>query len=182
MNDNIPANRASVPSDIVDPDQLIRVEDGLLVVPSGCVLPQVCVRTNESVSENDMILTNLFWCPRAMLPIILVLSPMVAFMAFMFSHNCCEITYGLSPSLRRRSIYRRATCSILAIVLLVAAVFFADPQYSAWLPVATAILFVAALIAAVANGSHLSVVKCRNGMFWVKGLRPDYLAQLPLEA
>jgi hypothetical protein len=182
MSDGSHPTRSQPPAHITNPDHLIRVEDGLLVVPSGCVLPPICIRTNQPVSANDLILTNLFWSPPAVLPLYLLLGPIAALHAQFLAHEMCEITYALSPSIWRWAVFRRVVCSVLAIAFFVAMAFLAAANFSPWLFVPPGILFVVALIGAVAGPAHLSIVKCRNGMYWIKGFRPDYLSQLPLEA
>lgn len=182
MSDEQYQNHVEPPAEIVDPDQLIRVEDGLLVLPTGCVLPPICVVTNQPVSDRYMIKAELNWCSPWIFLVYVFLGPLFLLYFYFTAREQCTLTYGLSPRLYWRIILRRIFSALFAILLLVATVFLAAANFSAWLFVPSGILFVAALMLAVTSSSPLSVVKCRNSKYWIKGFRPDYLAQLPLEA
>jgi len=185
MSDSISANRVEAPAEIVDHDQLIRVENGLLVVPSGCVLPPFCVKTNSPVTEQDMVSKDLTWCSPWIGLLFFISGPLLIIIYFV-ARKQCSITFGLSSEIRKRNSRRGFAKFAAMVAFLVATVGIATIDSNHWIisaafPV-TFLLFLVSVVALFVGNSPLSIVKHRNGMFWIKGLRPELIAQLPLEA
>lgn len=184
MAESVSSHRVLAPEGIVDRDQLIRVENGLLVVPSGCILPAICIKTNTPVTEQDMIRRELTWCSPWVGLLFLVSGPLLILIYFV-ARKRCSITYGLSPEIRKRISTRSwakflAMCSFLIATVVIATIDSNHWIIAAALP-ATFLLFLFFVVALFVGNSPLRVVKHRNGMFWIKGLQSDCLARLPLE-
>jgi hypothetical protein len=185
MSDESLPPRALPPADITNPDQLIRIENGLLVVPSGCILPQICAKTNLPVTEQDMICRQLTWCSPWIGLLFFVSGPLLILVYFV-ARKRCSITFGLSPEIRRRNSQRTLVKFLAMFGLLIATVSLATVNSAQWIVAAlcltTFVLFLISVIALFVGNSPLSVVRHRNGMFWIKGFQHEYMAQLPLEA
>lgn len=154
----------------------IRVDGRSLVVPTATILPPVCIKTNQPVSEADMVRRTFYWCS-PWVALLILLSGCLVILAYFLVRKRFTITYGLAPDLRQR--YRKW----LIIKSLAATGFFVALLMAAGVdsPLAALVflvLFVAAIVSLFIGNAPLSVVNHRRGMFWVKGCSNEYLAQL----
>ncbi len=154
------------------------VEGRALVVPTNTVLPPVCIRTNQPVSEADMVRKDFYWCP-PWVALLMLVSGCVLILVYFVARKRFTITYGLSPELRKS--YRKW---LMAKLLAVIGLFFAIPL-SAGSEIGVFIVLVLFLVAVVSlfiGNIPLSVANHRRGLFWVKGCSAEYLARLETEA
>jgi hypothetical protein len=161
----------------------LRVEGDAFVCPSGCTMPQICVKTNQPVSERDMILTNLKWCPNS-LGLWAVLGSPWLIVAYFAGRDLCLITYGLDRGLRSRSIFLTILKVLACALSLVAAIYLACSESTNWiiepLMYTFFVLFLLAVLALFMGRQPLYVADHRDGMFWIKGFSQDYLDALEL--
>lgn len=180
---NADADASNTPQQLASADFGIRVEGEALVIPSGCTLPLLCVKTNQPVRESDMILANLTWSPQSNGIWIVIGLPALLF-AYFVNRDICAITYGLNRGARIKNV------SLIILKLLAIPGFFALGMMFAintsrfWLVSASMwvsfLLSLASLIALFVGNSPLRVVDHRDGMFWVKGFCKEYLDGLEL--
>ncbi|MBN1908982.1 MAG: hypothetical protein JW818_04520 [Pirellulales bacterium] len=152
------------------------VDGKLLVVQSGERLPPICIKTNQPLSEQDMVTKTLYWCSPLLLLLILI-NLIIFLIVYMIARKQCILTIGLHPSVRSR---RRWTVlvKVLVVVGLFFAMLFAAAADSDSLIIVFLILFFVALIIACLGNSPVSIAKYRDGMFWIRGCCPEYLAEI----
>ena len=153
---------------------LPRVDGDYLVVASGTVLPPVCVKTNQPVSQRDLVRKQFDWCS-PWVALLLLVNLLVLLIVYFIVRKKCSLTFGLAPRIRRG--YRTRMLVKIAIVI---ALLFAIPLSAALdSSVAIAIsvvLFLVGVVSLFIGNSPLRVAKHREGMFWIKGFSPEYLA------
>jgi hypothetical protein len=174
-------------------ESALRVDGRYLVVPTETVLPPVCIRTNRTVSEADMVRVSLFWCSPWVA--ILALGGLLVIPALFLQGRRFTVTCGMIPSVRR--LYRIGRiCKTAAVIgcfvtlLLTGAVFVGMFVFypSAVLDIGPAVIGKGVMfVLAVGSGSGfvsllignwpLSLAKHRQGMFWVDGCSEEYLAR-----
>lgn len=154
-------------------EYLVRVEGKALVMPSGTRLPPICVRTNQPVTEHDMVRRDFYYCS-PWYALFIFLGVILYVVVYVLARQRCTLIYGVHPDVRK--MYRKRTVikSVLAVVLCIA-MFAVAPLKGPWLPILL-IAFVATLISFAFGGTPLRVTKWRAGEFWVKGCSPEYLA------
>lgn len=154
------------------------VDRELLVVPSGCRLPQRCIKTNRPVEERDMIRAGVYWFSPWYMLVFLLSGPLFLF-AYMFARRKCVITYGLDPAIRKKMWRRTAMKWLAAIVFLGAAIVVWDTtQFQGAIAVACLVLFALAAAMILLGNSPLRVSRYREGVFWLEGCPPEYLSSL----
>lgn len=178
-------------------DSALRVEGKHLVIPTGAVLPPVCVKTNRPVSEADMVRVTLYWCS-AWVAVLALGGPLVIPALFLWGKHF-TVTCGMIPSVRR--LYRigsicktAAAIGCFVTLLLTGAVFVGMFVFypSAVLDIGPAVIGKGAMfVLAVGSGSGLvsllvgnwplSLAKYRQGMFWVSGCCEEYLGRFEEE-
>jgi hypothetical protein len=168
-------------SDIAASDDMrVRVDGDSLVLPSGCTLPPYCIKTNQPVSERDMILTNLIWRSAAKDEFRYLVG--FRLMEYLVGSDQCQITYGLTPKLYRRRVYRFLIKILMTIALFAATLFFAVSESRNRLigpaMFVTFGLFTGSFVSIFLGNSLLQVVRKENEMFWVKGFSQEYLDSL----
>jgi hypothetical protein len=167
-------------------EDAICIDNGALMLPSGCTMPPLCILTNRPVSEKDMIEANLYWCPRSVSFVSLLLSGGLLLIAYFLAREQFTIIYGLDPAITRRKAFWTGIKVFGAIASLAATVVLACSPYVSrlitGLVAAAFVSFLACVAALFFGNSPLRVVDHRNGMFWVKGFSKAYLAALTLEA
>ena len=155
------------------------VDGDALVVYSQTVLPPICVRTNQPVSEKDMIRGRYTWCPPWVV-VFVFLGGLPLILVYFLARKHCILTYGLHPSQRKRYRKRMLIKIALAIVL-----FLMIPILSATnsvpVIVVAVLLFLAAIVSMFVGNSPLRVVRYRGKQFWIKGCSEDYMARISLE-
>ncbi len=159
----------------------VRVDGDTLVVPSGCTLPPYCIKTNQPVSERDMIFTNLYWRPNS-IGVWWILGPLPLLIAYMAGGEQCAITYGMAPPIYWRRVYRVLIKILVTIALFAATLFFAVSESRNRLiglaMVASFILFLISFVAIFFGNSAMRVVRHENQLFWIKGISQEYLDSL----
>ncbi len=178
-------------------DSALRVDGRHLVVPAGTVLPPVCVKTNQPVSQADMVRASLFWCSPWVA--IAALGGLLVIPALFLLGKRFTITYGLVPELRRRyrtlRIVKMAAVVSGSVTLLFACavfvgmfVFFPSVVLDIGpgvivkpLMIANVVGFSLLFVAILSGIRPLTVRKHRQGVFWVKGCSEEYLARLEAE-
>ena len=152
-----------------------RVEDRL-VVTSPATLPPFCVKTNAPVESADMQRRRLSWCS-PFLGLLILISGLLLIVLYFVLRKHCTLTFGLSPAVRNRYRNRRIFKGVAAIVL-----FFSLPVASAFdstAVIATVlVLFLVAFISLFIGNSPLTVLKHRNGEFWISGCSRDFLSRV----
>jgi hypothetical protein len=73
---------------------LPRVDGKCLVVASGTVLPPVCVKTNQPVSEGDLVRKQFDWCS-PWVALLLLVNVLVLLIVYFIVHKKCSLTFGL---------------------------------------------------------------------------------------
>jgi hypothetical protein len=161
----------------------VRVEDDALVIPSGYMMPQRCVKTNQPVSERDMVLTNLSWCPNSVGLSGVLGAPALVFDYFV-GRELCTITYGLSPRLRYRNLFFILVKVLACLAFLVAAIYMAVLDSTHWIiePLMCLffVLFLLSVVVLFMSKQPLYVTDYRDGLFWLKGFSKEYLEGLDL--
>lgn len=155
-------------------DAGVRVDGRQLVVRSGVVLPQVCVKTNEPVSPQDMIEGRLSWCS-PIVGLLILLSGFLLILVYFIVRQKCIITFGLSPALRRK-YYNRRMAKIVAVVVLFLALPFVAGVDSTPLIIVVFVLFLASVVSLFVGNSPLKITEHHKGQFWIAGCSKDFLA------
>jgi hypothetical protein len=138
------------------------------------VLPAICVKTNEPVSEDDLVRKNFHWCS-PWVGLLIVLSGLLLILVYFVARKKCSLTFGLHPRLRRK-YRRRVLLKVIATVLLFLAIPFSAALDLTAVPIIVMVLFLVAVVSLFIGNSPLSVVKYRKGLFWIKGFSHGYLS------
>jgi hypothetical protein len=150
------------------------IDGRCLVLSSGSVLPDVCVKTNQPISAEDQVTRTFYWCS-PLVALWFLVSGLLVMLVYFIARKKCELTFGLSPSIKKK--YRNR---LLFKILAAIALFFAMPVSatvnSAAVPIIVMILFIAAIVSLFVANSPLSVARYEKGRFWVKGFSDEYLA------
>jgi hypothetical protein len=165
-----------VTATLVDSPNRIRVEGRCLVVRSGTVLPRVCIKTDQPVSEEDMVTRSVYWCSPLVL-LLLLIGLVFVLIGYFVCRRKCTLTFGLSPEVRRR--YRRRTLvkwSIAGVLLAVA--LLGGGVFPTEVVVILVILFIVALLVALVGNSLIAASSYRHDMFWIKGCSREFLARV----
>ena len=152
------------------------VDGEYLVVASGTVLPPVCVKTNQPVSEDDLVRRRFYWCT-PWIAILIAASGLLLILAYFLVRRKCSLTFGLHPRVRRK-YRRRILLKAVAAIALFLAIPLAAGVDSAALIMTVSVLFLVAVVALFVGNSPLSVVKYREGMFWIRGFSGEFLANV----
>jgi uncharacterized protein YneF (UPF0154 family) len=153
---------------------LPRAEGDFLVVASGTVLPPLCVKTNQPVSQRDLVRKQFDWCSPWVALLILV-NLLVLIIVYFIVRKRCSLTFGLAPQVRK-AYRRRMLVKIAAVIALFFAIPFSAALDSNIAIVIVVVLLLAGIVALFIGNSPLRVTKYREGMFWIKGFSPEYLA------
>ncbi len=173
------------------------VDGKYLVVPANTVLPPICVKTNQPVSQADMIRGTFYsWSP--WVAILALGGPLVIPAIFLLKKRVW-IAYGLAPELRKEWRVRKIAKISIAItfgtLLLACAGIQAILAYGpsavsldsilmmgALMIVAIVVSFIDLFVSIFIGNPPLTVVKHRRGLFWVKGCSAAYLARMETES
>ena len=155
------ASPTATDDDVVDDS--ILVDGELFVVGSSATLPRRCVVTNESVDESGLVEDRLTWSPSFRL---------------VLRHQRCDVQYYLSPRGRKRP-RRRMISAIRYLFFVLPLIAFFFLFFGTSLPVVIG-TFSGVLTSLVPSKrqSKLSIVRYRNGRFWIAGCCPEFLAEL----
>ena len=152
------------------------VDGKAIVVTSGAVLPQRCVKTNVPVSEADMVRKDFYWCNPLWLLLFFV-SGLLVIIIYFAVRKKCTLTYGLHPSVRRKYQVRVLIKVALSVALFLA-FLFSTTTNSGGLIVALLIAFFVSLIVAALGNSPIAVKNHVDGRFWMKGCSKEFLREL----
>lgn len=154
----------------------LRVQGKSLVVTTGAVLPEFCIKTNVEVQPDDMQTRRFTWCS-PILGLLILLSGLLLILVYFIVRKHCSITFGLSPEIRRK--YRNRT--LFKVVALIA-LFFAMPMAAAVdstpLIIGVVLAFFGVLALLLLGNSPLKVRAFRNGEFWIDGCSPEFLSRI----
>jgi hypothetical protein len=161
-------------------DYPVRVEGDTLVIPSGYVMPKRCIKTNRPVSERDMVLANVTWCPNPV-----GISGLLGFPALVFAYfverELCTITYGLIPRLRYRNAFFILVKVLACFAFLALAIYLAVLDSTHWIIEPLMFLFFVLSVAVLFMSKQpLYATDYRDGLFWIKGFSKEYLEDLDL--
>jgi hypothetical protein len=151
-----------------------------LVVASKTVLPPICIRTNQPVSEGDMVCRQFHWCP-PWVGLLIVLSGLLLIFVYFIVRKECSLTFGLDPRLRKK-YQRRVLLKVVAAIALFFAMPFSVAIDVTVLPIIALVLFLVAIVSLFVGNSPLSVAKYRNGMFWIKGFSDEFLTNVDVHS
>ena len=167
----------------VSDDYGIRIDGDALVLPSGCTMPSKCVKTNQPVSESDMIFANLGWAPKSVGLWALLGTPFLI-VAHFANRELCTITYGLNRRQRIKNVVYTIAKILSSAGLLAATIGLSiipsNDRFITPLIWITFILFLASIVIIFIGNSPLRVVEYRDGLFWVKGFSQEFLDDLEL--
>jgi len=157
-----------------------RVEFPYLVVPTQTALPLRCVKTNLPVTEHEYQVMHLPYMPTwlvvlaIMMPIMLIASPFLM-------PNKCQIKVGYSAAARRRNLLLKAALLITSLfgLVLVPIMMTIGSEAGAlaafaYLPLISYPCFVYLIL----GTSPLVVQEHRQGLSWIRGCSPEFLASL----
>lgn len=167
---------ANLPLDLSDDSvdtPMLRVEGKTLVVVSGTRLPPICVRTNQPVTNEDMVRKDFYWCSPWYAFLILV-GVVVYLLVYILARQQCTLTFGLHPSVKAMYRKRIFIKSMVAIALFISLPFVAATN-STPLIVLVIAAFIGTIISFCIGNTPLTVTKAKYGRFWVKGFSPEYL-------
>ncbi|MBN2023719.1 MAG: hypothetical protein JW809_13110 [Pirellulales bacterium] len=165
-----------VPANCAVPESAPRVDGRCLVVRSGTVLPPVCVKTNQPVSNDEVVRQDFYWCSPWVLLLIFV-NLLVLLIAYLIARKKCALLFGLQRTIRRR-YRRRLLIKITVMVVSFVGCFYAGAADAPVLIVIALCVFAGALISLCIGQSPLKIRKHRDGWFWVQGCCVDYLTAI----
>jgi hypothetical protein len=164
-------------------DYPVRIDGDALVIPSGYTMPPRCIKTNQLVSERDMVLTNLTWCRNTIGLWGLLGAPWLVF-AYFVGREICTITYGLSPRLRYRNVFFTLVKVLACFSFLAVAIYMAVFDSTHWiiepLMFLFFVLFLVSVVVLFMSKQPLHVTDYRDGLFWIKGFSKEYLEELDI--
>jgi hypothetical protein len=152
------------------------VDDSLLVVRSGDVLPLFCVTTGVPVSPEQMERRILHWCPFWVF-VLMFVAPFIGFVLYAILRKKCLITYGMSKAAKRPYWIRVGIACALMIAAAVGVLIGAKLKMGAILLCSVLLVPVAIIVMLVGN-TPFSAIKYVDGKFWIKGSSPEFLARL----
>ena len=146
-------------------------------------MPPKCVKTNQPVSDRHMILANLSWAPTS-LGMWGLLGGAPLLFAYFVGRQQCAITYGLTPRLYYKSVFKIIAKILISVALFAATLFVAVSPSRHWIAgpgmFVLFILFLVSVPAVFFGNSLLRVVDYKDGMYWVTGFSQEYLDNLGL--
>jgi hypothetical protein len=156
------------------PTSALWVDGKHLVVPSGAILPPLCVKSGQPVNEGNSSRKRYIWYPSWLLLLLFVGGLPLVLILYLVTRKECLLTFALHPDVRKRYRNRLIVKALVAMALFGAMVFFA--QSDAF--VVLIALFLISLLVLAADNSPLRVAKHRDGMFWIRGCSKEFLASI----
>jgi len=175
MNDN-PYKAPTANSSAALPTTNVRVEGKYLVVTSPAVLPPFCVKTSAAVQQQDIRQRRLSWCS-PIVGLLILLSGLLLILVYFIARKHCTITFGLSPSVRKKYRNRRIFKFTAVIVLFLALPFTASIDNTAVI-VTVFLLFLGSVISLFIGNSPLVITKYRKREFWIAGCSREFLSHI----
>jgi hypothetical protein len=152
------------------------IENSLLVVRSGEVLPCYCVKTGEPVSPEQMERRILHWC-HFFAFLMMFLAPFIGFVVYAILRQKCLITFGMSKTAKRPYWIRVGIASFLMAAAAAGVVIGAKLKMGSIL-LGSVVLVPVAIIVMLFGNTPFAAVRHENGEFWLKGSSPEFLARL----
>lgn len=156
------------------------VDGKYLVVSNKTALPQRCIRTNQPISEREYTSWDLPYV-QSSLAIFLLLGLWGLFFWPSATTNRCKFKAGLSSKIRLRYLLWKTIAILIMLispVFLTGYLFIADEFFS----MTSFILFPLSLCLGTTllflYSSPFKVTRSKDGMFWIKGCSPEFLASL----
>lgn len=158
-----------------------RVEPPYLVIPTKTALPHRCVATNEPISDAEYTTWDLPYIPRWLIvmmfmgPFFLITAPYV--------RTRCKFKAGVSRAVRRRRFWRRLPLFFLIPIALAIVFYSMVSANESLVMLASWVFFIGyfSLPMLVLFAHPMRVRRSRDGLFWISGISPAYLAELDAE-
>jgi hypothetical protein len=157
-----------------------RIDGAFLVLSDWTALPARCVKTNLPVSERECQLMNLPWMP-LWLKVVMCISPVFLLFAPYAVRKRCRVQAGISKGVRLRYLLRRLVAGLLIVgsfILPVVCVVLDLPTAALVALLLFPFLFWGGFVYLVFFTSPLSVQRCVDEHYWLKGCAPEFLASL----
>jgi hypothetical protein len=156
-----------------------------LVMHKNAYLPARCVKSNQPV-EGRRLQRNLSWY-HPLLYLALLASPLVFIILAYVLRKQATVYLGLSEPWfckRRLAILIAWMMGVLGVVIMVASiVIVSDPQgrtpWVGWGILLGIVVILAAAIYGSAASQMVRPVRITDDYIWLKGVHPDFLADLP---
>lgn len=156
------------------------VDGDCLVVRSGAVLPNRCVRTNQPTSFMEERRQTLYWAP-SWIAILILLNLLILAIVYFVVRKACDITYSESQELRSARRTRVLITSLVCVALFVGMIAGIGYESAGVMIVTIFGLLVGLITLLVVARGPIRPVKHKNGEFWLRGFSREYLDQLVLE-
>lgn len=161
-----------------------RADGKRVVVPiRDARLPMRCVKTNQPVTEAEMIRKKLYWCsPYVMLTILLSL--IVVLILYLVLRKSMMLDIPLSAEgkrIIRKNVMIGCGITLGGLALCIVPLTLSGPAGAATgLSVAVGIItFLVGLIYISRKSAAIRVLKMKNDEAWLTGACPEFIASLP---
>ena len=149
-----------------------QIDNNCLVVRSGEALPPFCVKTNRKVSKAEYGPRKLKWTKEVKGP------KFVKIVYYFMSRQYCDLTFGLSKSVRTKALLFFMAKLAVMFVGMVGMFLGAALLWNQFVILAfVAVGLIAAIMLPFGN-LPLAIVREENGFFWLKGCSKEYLKRL----
>jgi len=164
--------------DINDPSNLgeVRVDGKQLIVRSNTVLPAICIKSNEPISEAELIKKTLSWLPPLYALVLLIGGPLVLLIVYLVARKQCVLVYGVASTIQRKRRNRILMNVAISLLLFLAIPITASIDSPLAILIAV-FAFLGAIVSLLLTGSQVRITKHRNGEFWISGCSADFLAR-----
>ncbi|MFO0874236.1 MAG: hypothetical protein U0575_09730 [Phycisphaerales bacterium] len=153
----------------------VRVDGKYVVVRSGIILPERCVKTNEPVATAPITKT-LYWMHPGWFFTVL-LGVIVLLIVYLLARKSCRITYFISPAVKGRTLRRQLGAT--GIVLLGIVAVIVGVTQDQWVVALIGVFaFLVGLILVAVFSNVLAIRKAKDGEFWLKGCGPEFVESI----
>lgn len=156
----------------------VRAEPPYVVVCDQAVLPARCIKTNELVTDVGMK-RKLHWAHPALFLIILV-NLLIFLVVYVLVRRPCTIRYFMSPYAKRRQLLKQ----LFAVGVLFVGffgMFVGTIVDSIEMIVLGVLLLCTGVVLLVIFLEAISLVKHKDGEFWIKGCCPEFVRSIQEE-
>lgn len=157
----------------------VRAEPPFVIVRDGAVLPARCIKTNELVTDVGMK-RKLHWAHPALFLIILV-NLLIFLVVYLIVRKQCTIRYFMSRYAKRRQLFKQ----LFAVGVLLFGffgMFVGTVVDSIEMIVLGIVLLCAGVVMLVKFLEAISLVKHKDGEFWIKGCCPEFVRSIQEES
>lgn len=153
----------------------IRADGKFLVIKTDAILPKRCIKTNQPV-DDPPVTRKLYWAPPWVFVLILV-NLIVLLIVYMIVRKECRVTYYISREQKNR---RRIKLAAGWGVFVLSIITFGVGVGNEWpiLAVASALAWLASIIALIMFANVIAPTKHKDGEFWIKGVCQEYLDEV----